>query len=73
MGSILGVFQGNHVCDSALDMAQSCALFQGLLESGLVIWIRVVVVEMVGQNASLRVLAKASQICLLRCPGAEKN
>lgn len=72
MGSILGVFQGNHVCDSALDIAQSCALFQGLLEPGLVIWIGVVV-EMVGQNASLRVLAKASQICLLRCLEAEKN
>lgn len=48
LGSILGVFQGYLVCDWALKMAQSCVLFQGLLEPGLVVRIGVVAVEVLG-------------------------
>lgn len=63
----LGVFQGHVVCNSTLEVARCCALFRGLPETGLVERIGVertgmVVVEMVGQNDSLWLHAKASQI-----------
>lgn len=55
------------MCNSTLETAQSCALFRGLPETGLVERTGVertgmVVVEMVGQNDSLWLHAKASQI-----------
>lgn len=74
MGSILGIFQGNLVCDSALEVAQRFVLFQRLLEPGLVIRIGVVVIVEGGcRMPSFGFLPKRLKSVMQRCPGGQRR